>query len=148
MPTVGICGSGIVDAVAELLRCGIIGATGSFSTGHPNVRERNGSLEYLLVRSDRSGPGKEIVLTRRDMDRLQLAKAAIRGGIQTLLKVAGIKDEDVRRIVVAGGFGSYLDLGSAAAIGLLPDLPNTDYVQVGNAAGGWGENGSRLQAGA
>ncbi len=135
VPAVGICGSGIVDAVAELLRRGVIGSTGSFSVGHPRVRERHGILEYLLVPSDRSGSGRDIVLTRKDIDTLQLAKAAIRGRIQTLLKVAGITEKEVRRLVVDGGFGFYLDLESAVGIGLLPDLPEAEYVKVGNAAG-------------
>ncbi len=132
-PAIGICGSGLVDAIAEMLQWGIIEHRGNLSGNHPHVQNNN--LEYLLVRANQSGSGKDIVITRRDIDRFQLAKAAINSGIKTLLQIAGISENEIGKILVAGAFGNYMDLKNAIQTGLLPDFPNAEYIQVGNAAG-------------
>lgn len=135
LPPVGICGSGIVDVAAELWREGIINHRGHLRRDAPGVRKAEDGYEYLLVSAGRTGHGKDIVVTQNDISEIQLAKAAIFAGIQTLLDTAGTDPDEVREIVVAGAFGSFLNLDSAVAIGFLPRLPNARYVQAGNAAG-------------
>ncbi|MGB9803562.1 ASKHA domain-containing protein [Desulfofundulus sp.] len=134
---VGICGSGILDAVAGLYRAGVINYNGRLDTGHPRVRfngERK-TAEYVLVPSEESGSDRDVVITQKDISEIQLAKAAIAAGTKVLLGKAGLKVEDVERIIVAGAFGTHLRLESAITIGMLPNLPLERFQQVGNAAG-------------
>jgi len=121
---VGICGSGILDAVAELRRVGVLNRAG-----------RMKPAPYCLVAAPRTGHGQDIIITRKDVHEIQLAKSAIRAGIEILLQEAHLTPQDLGRFVVAGAFGSYLDLDSAVAIGMFPDLPRERFYQVGNAAG-------------
>jgi uncharacterized 2Fe-2S/4Fe-4S cluster protein (DUF4445 family) len=88
-----------------------------------------------VVPAERTGHGHNIGFTRSDVNEIQLAKGAIRAGIEVLLATAAIDAAAVDEVVVAGAFGTYLDLGSAIGIGMLPDLPRERYRQVGNAAG-------------
>jgi uncharacterized 2Fe-2S/4Fe-4S cluster protein (DUF4445 family) len=99
------------------------------------VRERDEIDEFVLVPASRTGHGRDIVVTRRDVHEIQLAKAAIRAGIDVLLDRAGIRPQEVDEFVVAGAFGTYLDIRSAVAIGMFPDVPLERFRQVGNAAG-------------
>jgi uncharacterized 2Fe-2S/4Fe-4S cluster protein (DUF4445 family) len=135
LPPVGICGSGIVDAVAGMLEVGAIDRRGNFRSGAPHVRERERRLEFLLLPAARTGHGRDIVVTREDVNEIQLAKAAIRAGIDVLLEEAGSEPGELEEIAVAGAFGSYLDLASAVRLGLFPDVPISRFRQVGNAAG-------------
>jgi uncharacterized 2Fe-2S/4Fe-4S cluster protein (DUF4445 family) len=134
-PPIGLCGSGILDAVAELLRAGIINEGGRMAQEHPLVRGDSGQRCFLVVREEEQESRRGIVITQRDVRELQLAKAAIRTGIQTLLENGGCQEEDIRQVVIAGAFGSYIDASSAMAIGMLPSLPLERFHQVGNAAG-------------
>lgn len=134
-PPVGLCGSGIVDAVAELHRWSVINRRGRMHPGAPGVRKGRRGYEFLLVPGERSGSGQEIVITQEDINEIQLAKAAVRTGIDILLEATNTTVEEVEEVIVAGAFGSYLNLVSALAIGLLPRLPRARYRQVGNAAG-------------
>lgn len=134
-PPVGICGSGILDAVAELRRAGVLNERGAFQPDRPGVRRRDGQAEFVLVPAERAGGGREIVVTRADVNEVQLAKAAIRAGIEVLLAEAGVRAEELEEVIVAGAFGTYLDLRSALAIGMFPPLPLGRFRQVGNAAG-------------
>ena len=134
-PAVGICGSGIVDAVAELYRTGRIDHRGRFQTGAPGVRRGDRGLETVLSPAETNGIGRDVVITQGDVNEIQLAKGAIEVGIRILLDATGTDPASVDEVVVAGAFGSYLDLDNSLAIGLLPRLPNAAYVQVGNAAG-------------
>ncbi|MEN6482055.1 MAG: ASKHA domain-containing protein [Anaerolineaceae bacterium] len=131
----GICGSGIIDAIAELHRVGAINASGRFVAGMPRVRKGQDGLEYLLVDAEDTVMGEEIVITQNDVNEIQYAKGAIMAGITVLLEVGGIQAEDLDEIVLAGAFGSFLNLDSAISMGLLPKLPLNRYRQVGNAAG-------------
>jgi uncharacterized 2Fe-2S/4Fe-4S cluster protein (DUF4445 family) len=135
MPPVGLCGSGILDAVAEGVSAGIIDSRGALSKTHPLVYRASGGLSCLLVPARLSGHGRDVVFTRSDVNEIQLAKGAIRTGADLLLRAAGIEAGDVQEVVVAGAFGTYLDIGSAVRIGMLPDLPRERFRQVGNAAG-------------
>jgi uncharacterized 2Fe-2S/4Fe-4S cluster protein (DUF4445 family) len=132
---IGICGSGILDAIAALLDSGVLESRGNFRTGAERVRQNGGGGEYLLVSAENSGSGGEIVLTRQDISAIQFAKAAIRAGIEVLLEVGGVDAPALGEFIIAGAFGSYLDVQSALRIGLFPKIPCGTFRQVGNAAG-------------
>ncbi len=132
---IGICGSGILQAVAELLSAGAIDERGALRKGAAGVRQVDGHSEFLLVPAAQSGHGRDIVITRRDINEIQLAKGAIRAGIEILLQKGGIKAEDVEAWIIAGAFGTYLDLASAVRVGMFPAQPLERFHQVGNAAG-------------
>ncbi|MGB2895065.1 MAG: ASKHA domain-containing protein [Anaerolineales bacterium] len=136
-PPIGICGSGILDAVAELLKDGIIDHRGSFQEGAANIKDGMSARhkEFLLVPAEDTGHGKEIVVTRADINEIQLAKGAIRAGLEILLEEGGIATGDIDEFIIAGAFGTYLDVGSAITVGMFPELPRECFRQVGNAAG-------------
>ncbi len=132
---IGICGSGTIDLLAELYRLNYIDIRGHLLRRDEFVRAGKGGPEFLVVPAAASGHGRDIVLTQHDITETQLAKAAIAAGITTLLEIARTSPEDVEEMVVAGAFGTFLDLDNAVAIGLLPRLPHAEYMQIGNAAG-------------
>jgi uncharacterized 2Fe-2S/4Fe-4S cluster protein (DUF4445 family) len=127
LPPVGICGSGILDVVAALLDGGLVKPTGVMKTG-------SGS-ELVLVPAAQTGVSRNLVVTRKDVHEIQLAKSAIRVGVEILLQNAGLTYADLDKFIVAGAFGTYLDLRSAMRIGMFPPLPMDRFRQVGNAAG-------------
>jgi len=131
-PPVGICGSGVLDALAQLRLAGAVDPGGRLQD-HPRVREREGRREFVLVEEREGRPA--IVVTQKDIRQLQLAKGAIRAGIEVLLEVCGITEEEIEEVIVAGAFGTYIDIESAITIGMLPRLPLDRFRQVGNAAG-------------
>jgi uncharacterized 2Fe-2S/4Fe-4S cluster protein (DUF4445 family) len=132
---VGICGSGILDAVAQLYLAGIVDKGGRMLNVHPNVRSRGRAWEFVIVGAEECGRESDIVLTQKDVREVQLAKAAIRTGIEMLLQKNGLSKKDIDRVFVAGAFGTYLDLESAMVTGMFPRLPRDRFQQVGNAAG-------------
>ncbi|MGB5158831.1 ASKHA domain-containing protein [Desulfobacterium sp. N47] len=134
-PPVGICGSGIPDALAQLYLAGIIDKGGRMSKDHPGVRNNGKYPEFVLVSEEERNGQAAIVVTQSDIRELQLAKAAIRTGIQLLLEAKGCAEYDITRVIIAGAFGSYINVASAVAVGLLPCLPYERFKQVGNAAG-------------
>jgi uncharacterized 2Fe-2S/4Fe-4S cluster protein (DUF4445 family) len=142
----GICGSGLVDAIAEMLKVGIIAPTGKMQTngylrenGYQALAERievTGRLgAFRLVDADQGAGGRPVLITQRDVRELQLAKGAIRAGIEILMKELGAGPEAVTTVYLAGAFGNYIQPQSALAIGLMPTFPNAKLVPVGNAAG-------------
>lgn len=135
MPAVGICGSGIIDAVAEMRRVGALNDKGRFQVDFPGVRRGRDGLEYLLVPAGQTGAGEDITITQHDVDEILFAKGAILAGITVLLEVAGITLDDLDEVVLAGAFGTFLNLDTATSLGLLPRVPLERYRQVGNAAG-------------
>ena len=134
-PPIGICGSGVVDLMAELLRARLLSERGALVGEHPALRRGAGAPELVVVPGRDTGHGRDLTVQRRDLHEIALAKAAIRSAIDTLLARAGLDARAVDRVVVAGAFGSYLDLGSAVRIGMFPALPRERFAQVGNAAG-------------
>jgi uncharacterized 2Fe-2S/4Fe-4S cluster protein (DUF4445 family) len=134
-PPIGICGSGVLDALAQMYVAGVIDASGRFAKEFPGIRHTEGTSEYVLAEREEDGEKISIVINQKDIRELQLAKAAIRSGIQLLIERGGFKEEDIDRIIVAGAFGTYIDLSSAMISGLLPTLPIERFEQVGNAAG-------------
>lgn len=139
-PAIGICGSGIIDALACMRLAGVLSRTGRIQAGRPGVREEtDGNHRYVLVPSEATGLGAELTISQTDVRAIQLAKGAIRAGIETLLSEHGLSSEALDEIVVAGAFGSHLRVESAMAIGLFPPLPPERIRQVGNAAGAGAE---------
>lgn len=131
-PALGICGSGILDAVAEFYRTGRIDSRGRIvkKRGVDKITKIN------LVEPDRSGTGREISIYQNDINEIQLAKAAIRSGIDTLLRKQGIPYTQIDQIIIAGAFGTYIDVENAIRIGMLPPIDPKKIAQLGNAAGG------------
>jgi len=129
----GICGSGILDGISEMLRVGIIDSSGKINSGYKGVRriKRGKSLEFLLAKKGR----REITITQQDVSEIQLAKGAIRTGIEILLEEAGVKTQDIDGVIVAGAFGTYIDPLKAVRIGMFPEIDIGKFNQVGNAAG-------------
>lgn len=134
-PPIGLCGSGILDAIAGLLSGDVIDSRGNFHKGLQRVQENGHGGEFLLVDEASSAARIGIVLTRQDISEIQFAKAAIRAGIEVLLDVGNISASALEDFVVAGAFGSYLDLRSAMRIGLFPQIELAKFRQIGNAAG-------------
>lgn len=134
-PAVGICGSGILDAVAELRKEKIIDRRGSFNKTDRRVLLVKGRPEFMLVDAKHNDLGRDITLGRRDVNQIQLAKAAIRSGIEVLLKEARIDAEEIQLVLLAGAFGTYLSIASAIKLGMFPPIPIERFQQIGNAAG-------------
>jgi uncharacterized 2Fe-2S/4Fe-4S cluster protein (DUF4445 family) len=135
-PPAGICGSGILDAVAQLHLAGMLAENGRMQLeGHPRVRQQGDQREFVLVEADQQTERKEIIVTQADIREIQLAKSAIQTGIQVLVAESGLSLEAVDKVIIAGAFGSYIDVANAMAIGMLPALPLDRFTQVGNAAG-------------
>jgi uncharacterized 2Fe-2S/4Fe-4S cluster protein (DUF4445 family) len=140
-PARGFCGSGILDAVAELYKAGALEKNGRMVAGHPLIRNMNGQKEFVITVKDRDEiQSSEITFSQKDLREIQLAKGAIRTGIEALLKVSNLVKEEIDQIIIAGAFGSYINMESAIRIGMLPNISTDRIIQVGNAAG----LGSRL----
>jgi uncharacterized 2Fe-2S/4Fe-4S cluster protein (DUF4445 family) len=129
-PPSGICGSGILSVMAEMRRNEIIDQRGVFNRNHPLVDQQ---FKHLILHNQQNG--NQIKITRRDVNEVQLAKGAIRSGIEVLCQKANIPANQIQHFLIAGAFGNYLDLGSAIEIGMFPDVPIERYSQIGNAAG-------------
>ena len=134
-PPVGICGSGILDALAQLYLAKAVDEGGRFDKSHPRVRSYKGQHEFVLVSREERGGKPAITITQHDIRELQLGKAAIRTGIQALLETNNCPEEEIEQVIIAGAFGTYIDVASAVAIGMLPSLPLNRFRQAGNAAG-------------
>ena len=134
-PPVGICGSGILDAIAQLYLAGVINEGGRMLQSHPRVRNRQKQREFVLIGDEERSGQPAIVITQQDVRELQLAKSAIRTGIQVLLDTGGYSEDEISQVAIAGAFGTYIDVSSAITIGMLPAIPLNRFQQVGNAAG-------------
>ncbi len=134
-PPVGICGSGILDIVSELLVIGQIDSAGRFTDRTVSRIPFKGGDAIELVPGERAGTGKPIIVTRQDIREIQLAKAAIRAGVDVLLFHTDTRSDEIDHFIIAGAFGTYLSLESAIRIGMFPDLPRKRFRQIGNAAG-------------
>ena len=134
-PPIGICGSGILDAVSEMLKCSVLDKRGAIINKHPNVVKINAVQSFLLASAAESGHGQDILVTRKDVNEIQLAKGAIRAGIDILLSTLNIDANQIVEFIIAGAFGTYISIESAIRIGMFPQLPLNIFHQVGNAAG-------------
>ncbi|MEF8772420.1 ASKHA domain-containing protein [Halodesulfurarchaeum sp.] len=136
-PANGLCGSGVIDALAQLFEVGIVDQRGKFRDevmDHPRVRTNDdGELEYVVAYAEEAALAEDIVMTQNDIRSVQMAKAAIQAGTRVLMGELDIKDPD--RVLMAGAFGNYIDKISAMTIGMYPDIDENDVVSLGNAAG-------------
>ena len=132
---VGICGSGIIDLVAELYRTGIIAPRGHFVREGSRVkRNAHGMGRYVLAFPEESATGWEVALTEVDIDNFIRAKGAIYSAIDTLLQSVGMDDGCIEKVCVAGGIGSGINMRHAVSIGMLPDLAPDTFCYVGNTS--------------
>jgi uncharacterized 2Fe-2S/4Fe-4S cluster protein (DUF4445 family) len=142
----GLCGSGLVDAVAELVECKLVDSSGRFVPDEeaariaPGLGSRlallgNERVFVLYWRDEVGDVANSIYLSQRDIRELQFAKAAIATGWHVLLEEAGLKAGDLQQVLLAGSFGSYLSPGSAIRLGLVPNLPLSRLLSAGNLAG-------------
>lgn len=131
----GLCGSGIIDAIAELYRCGVIEKSGRFrrDLSSPRLRLTNGAPEFVIAWKEETSLGKEITITQQDVRNVQLAKAALYAGAKLMMKKMGVKRPD--KVILAGAFGSYIDPEKALVLGMFPDCDLKNVYSVGNAAG-------------
>ena len=143
MPPVGICGSGLVDAISELLKVGVITESGRFADEeeleeHLSSRfkgKKGKDFSFILAAEGEYGSNPEVGITQKDIREIQLAKGAIAAGAQILLDVAGKKLDDIKSVYLAGAFGNYIDIENAVRISILPDVPRERIHPVGNSAG-------------
>jgi uncharacterized 2Fe-2S/4Fe-4S cluster protein (DUF4445 family) len=133
----GLCGSAVIDAIASMRLTGILDLEGRISpdSGSERVRSRNRSTEYVIAWKEETQIGQDIAVTQSDIEEIKLAKAAIYSAIVVLTKHLKVQLEDITRMFVAGGFGTYVDPYSARVIGMYPDLPLGRMLFVGNTAG-------------
>ena len=133
---VGICGSGLIDVLAELFLTGVIDERGKIDVDldTPRTRQSETGGEYVLAWADESGTNRDIVINDVDIDNLMRAKAAIYAGIQILVQEVGMEIDQVEEILIAGAFGRYLEIDKAIIIGLLPDVDTEKIKFVGNGS--------------
>jgi len=133
---VGLCGSAIIDAVAELFKQGLIDRFGRFSSKAetPRLIKTNGVKKFVLVYARESGTSRDIVISERDINEVMLAKAAIYTGCSILMRRRGVIRGEINRVLIAGGFGKNLNRQNVRIIGLIPDVPSSKIRFIGNAA--------------
>jgi uncharacterized 2Fe-2S/4Fe-4S cluster protein (DUF4445 family) len=132
----GICGSGLITLAAKLLEIGVIDSRGKFNRNLPTkrIRQTEGIWEYVLVYKENTQIDRDITITEPDMDNLIRAKGAMFSAALTLLEEIGLTIKDIERVILAGGFGSYVDLESAITIGLLPEIEPDRVTYLGNGS--------------
>jgi len=132
----GLCGSGLIDCVAELVRWGYVDRAGKFhpELGRPRLRRGELEWEFLLVPATESEAGRDLVVTQSDIDVFLRSKGAVYTAAESLISHLGLAFSDLDRVYIAGGFGNYLDLRNSISIGLLPDLPLEKFHFLGNAS--------------
>jgi uncharacterized 2Fe-2S/4Fe-4S cluster protein (DUF4445 family) len=142
VPPKGICGSGLVDAVKVMLTAGLLNNNGKLLNPEAAANSKLGRLirrekyaQLVLTGEDKPVGGEAVFVTNKDISELQLAKGAMRAGINILMDKLGLRQPDIREVYLAGGFGNYVSPESAITIGLLPVFPNAKITPVGNAAG-------------
>jgi uncharacterized 2Fe-2S/4Fe-4S cluster protein (DUF4445 family) len=132
----GICGSGLIDLLAELLRACVIDRTGRINTDIPHPRIRQGAHfpEFVVAWKDETDIGKDIVITENDIKNLIMSKASILAACSTLMNEAGITRNEIAHIYFSGAFGNYINKENAVIIGLIPEVPQDRIENIGNGA--------------
>ncbi|MBU0516993.1 MAG: DUF4445 domain-containing protein [Proteobacteria bacterium] len=132
----GVCGSGLINIVAALLEDGLIDHSGKFNreAGCPWIREGEDGGEFLLVPAEDADVDRDIVLTEIDVDNLMRAKGAMFAAYMTLLESIGLSITDIKRVIIAGNFGNYINIDKAILIGLLPELKTERFHFIGNGS--------------
>jgi uncharacterized 2Fe-2S/4Fe-4S cluster protein (DUF4445 family) len=133
-PPRGICGSGLVDLLAEALRGGVLDRSGKLRTGATGVRDTETGPELVVAPAEVTATGRDLTLASADIETLLRSKAAVYAGAAVLARRLGIEMTDIERVYVAGGFGTSLDVEKAILIGLLPDVPVDRVTFIGNGS--------------
>ncbi|UQZ90435.1 ferredoxin [Deltaproteobacteria bacterium Smac51] len=133
---IGICGSGLINIVAELFMAGVLDPQGKYvkEKAPELIRDDEDGQEYVLCPAAETGIDRDIVLTEIDVDNLIRAKGAMYSGYQTLLESVGLTMGDLEKVIIGGGFGKSLNLRNAITIGLLPELPVEKFSYIGNSS--------------
>lgn len=132
----GICGSGIIDVIAEMLKAGIIDTTGKICVSNERIRSGDRGMEYIIAKKeDTANEQEDIVITQQDIREVQKAKAAIHTGCSILLSKMYIASSSVHKLIMAGAFGMYIDPQNAIIIGMIPEIPLDRIEFAGNTAG-------------
>ncbi|MBU0549244.1 MAG: DUF4445 domain-containing protein [Candidatus Omnitrophica bacterium] len=132
---IGICGSGYIDIVSQMLKAGLIDKEGKFKqVKSSRLRKSDIGNEFILVFSGDSGTGSDIVVSEADIENIKRAKAAIFAASAILIEQLSLKFGDIDKVFIAGGFGTYLDMENAVSIGLLPDIERKKFIFVGNSS--------------
>ncbi len=135
VPPVGICGSGLIDLMAELFLAGVIDERGKIVVQNPFVVETDGVPAYQVVPAESTGTGKAILLTELDINNLLRTKGAMYTALTVMTRYAGVSFRDLENFYVAGTFGAYIDPEKARDIGMVPDIPMDRYQALKNSAG-------------
>jgi len=132
----GICGAGLISIVAGLFTSGAIDSKGKFKSNLKSKRIRKSAegYEYVLCRASKTSTGSDIVINEVDIENLIRAKGAMYAGCQTLVKSVGFSCQDIEQVIVAGTFGSHINIEKAITIGLLPDLERSKFIFIGNGS--------------
>ncbi len=143
-PAMGICGSGIINIISQMLRLGILNQNGKYAhdLGTDRIREGKSGHEYVICDAADSGMGEAIILSEVDLDNITRAKGAMFAGYTCLLDKIGTTVDALDRVIIAGAFGSFINLDHAVTIGLLPDIPREKFKFIGNSS----LKGARLAA--
>ncbi len=132
----GICGSGMIDLISEMLLKDIIEPNGKFSldASHPMMKQEGDKVAYILATAKNTEMGEDIIFTETDINSLVLSKGAVYAGFKVLLNQVGLDFSAVDRVWISGGFGQYLDIDKAVTIGLLPDIDRSKFTYLGNSS--------------
>ncbi len=143
-PALGICGSGIINIVSQMLLIGILNQNGKFAHDLKTDRIRKGKSghEYVICWAKESGLGEDLTLSEVDLDNILRAKGAMFSGYLCLLEKIGLSVDDLDKVIIAGAFGSFINLDHSVNIGLLPDIPKEKFMFIGNSS----LKGARLAA--
>ena len=135
---IGICGSGLVDIVAEMLKSKILTRSGNFNKeflDHERIVKNDKTFEFIIAKKSETSLGKEISISQNDIRQIQMAKAAFFSGTRLILKSLKKSNLKIEQVFLAGAFGNYINAQNAKFIGMIPDIPNHKIYQIGNAAG-------------
>lgn len=131
----GICGCGYIDIISEMLRAGIIDKSGKIKiTDSPRIRKGEIDNGFLIAPGEECDSTSDIIITEADIENIKRAKAAIYAAVATLVEHMNLEFRDIKKVFIAGGFGTYVDTANAISIGLLPDLDKTQFIFVGNSS--------------
>ena len=135
-PAMGICGSGIINIISQMLKLGLLNRNSKYATNArtDRIREGRSGLEYVICRAPETGIKEDIVLTEVDLDNILRAKGAMFAGATCLLDKIGLSVDALDRVIIAGAFGSFINLDHAVTIGLLPDIPREKFSFIGNSS--------------
>ena len=132
----GICGSGMIDLITEMLLAGIIDQRGKFiqDGGHPRLKQDGGDSAYVVAFAEDTAMDEDIIFSEPDIENIIRSKGAVYAGFTVLLNLAGLNFSMIDRVWIAGGFGQYLDIEKAIVIGMLPDIDRDKFKYFGNSS--------------